>query len=411
MNTQSKLKIFKSGGYDYLYVYYKLGKNMLRIPTNQKVIKGKMTQDLLFSSKVEGYEAKNNEIMQLKMKVDDYVFVKLREYFPIISQKECKKFIQERYMRGDLLSGKRYEPLPEKTDSDKSLVGFIDDYIKYRKDRSTTRNTLKEFTTMKNRVKAFDSDRKATTYLQEINLTWSDAFEKFLLKKQYGSGTIEKTYTILITVLYHYYRRTDELKINLSDKFTYPAFKRGKKSKNLANPLTIEQFELLFNHNFKEPHLELTRLRFCLQCSTGLRFSDIHRITPEMIDKGRIVIKPQKTQHIKNEPIYIDLNRFSQTILEQLNYNTTDLKIENAPYNRDIKTMFQKIQVEKPDLKFKTNYSSHNGRDTFISICVQKGIDYKTILLWTGQSSYSVMDRYISNTDEYKNDQMKKAFG
>ena len=72
--------------------------------------------------------------------------------------------------------------------------------------------------------------------------------------------------------------------------------------------------------------------------------------------------------------------------------------------------MFEKMQTEKPDLKFKADYGSHCGRDTFISICVQQGVDFKTILTWTGQSSYSILDRYISATNQYKAGQMQKAF-
>jgi integrase len=421
MNTQSQIKVFSSSGYDYLYIYFKLGKNMLRIPTEQTLVEGKMTKEMLFSAKVEDYETKNKKIIEIKSKVDDYLSVKLKEHYPTISQKECKKFIQERYMRGDLFSGKRYEPLKPVVEN-KSLVNYIEDYIEYRKSKNTRRNTAKEFTTMLNRVKAFDLHNKQTTYLNDINFTWSDKFEEYLNNKAkngkdendkdkygYDSGTVEKTYTILITVLYHFYSRKDEQNIELSDKFTLAGFKRGAKSRNLANPLTFEQFQVLFKHKFDEEYLELTRIRFCLQCSTGLRFGDIHRITEENIDNDRIVIEPAKTAHL-NKIIYIDLNIFSKSILEQLHYNTYALKIENAPYNRNIKTMFKKMQIKKPELKFRDDYGSHCGRDTFISICVQKGVDFKTILLWTGQTSYTVMDRYIFATDEYKAGQMKKAF-
>jgi integrase len=411
MNSESKLKVFKSIGYDYLYVYYKLGKNMLRIPTGEQVVKGKMTKDLLFNSKVEDFERKNKEILELKLKVNAYIMAKSREYYPTISQKECKKFLQEFYMRGDLMSGKKYvplQPLPILPDS-KPLIKYIEDYIEYRKARSTPRNTLKEFTTVKNRLKGFDDDRKHATYFEDINIIWSDEFERYLLKKNYNKGTIEKSYTILITVLYHYYERKDGLKINLPDKFTFSGFKRGEKSKNKANPLTFEQFDTLFKHKFEENYLELTKIRFCLQCSTGIRFGDINRITKENIDSERIILIPKKTErhNIKAE---IDFNPYSKAILEQLDFNTTSLKIENAPYNRNIKIMFAKMQEKYPDLKYQSIYGSHNARDTFISIAVQAGVDFKTILTWTGQSSYSIMDRYISTTNEYKTGQMKKAF-
>ena len=128
-----------------------------------------------------------------------------------------------------------------------------------------------------------------------------------------------------------------------------------------------------------------------------------------MINDNRIIIKPVKTER-HNITAEIDLNPYSTEILANLNYNTSVLKIENAPYNRNIKTMFEKMQKDKPDMKFRADYGSHCGRDTFISICVQAGVDYKTILTWTGQSSYSILDRYISTTNQYKAGQMQKAF-
>ena len=87
MKTQSQLKVFKSAGYDYLYIYYRLGKNLLRIPTNEKIVEGKMTQAMLFSAKVENYEERNREITELKYKVDSYIQAKLREHYPTIMEK------------------------------------------------------------------------------------------------------------------------------------------------------------------------------------------------------------------------------------------------------------------------------------------------------------------------------------
>lgn len=287
----------------------------------------------------------------------------------------------------------------------------VEKYIAYRKSRATPRNTLKEFVTVKNRIKSFETKIGKETYLEDINITWSDKFESYLIQKKYMAGTIEKTYTILRTILYHFFRRREEMGIRLSDKFTYPEFKRGEKSKNLANPLTKEQLDVLFKHKFEDPKLEKTKIRFCLQCATGLRYSDLHLITPDKISKRRIVITPVKTRRKKPKPIYINLNKYSNGILRTLKFDTTGLKIENAPYNRNIKVMFRIMMEEYPEMKFKENMTSHCGRDTFISICVQKGIDFKTILQWTGQSSYSILDRYIYTTDAYKSKQMKKAFG
>lgn len=419
MNTQSKLKINKSGGHEYIIIYFKKGKDMLRIPTDEEVAKGKMTEKLLFTAKVEDYQSKNKKILNLKQKVDTYILMESQAQFPRYNQRKCIRFITHdiesigrgspKYQRISALAEKFEKAQKVGNKETKTLVQYIDDYIQYRKDRNTTRNTAKEFTTMKNRVTKFDEDRKNTSHLSDINFTWSDSFEKFLLKKSYNTGTIEKTYTILITVLNHFYIRKEELKLNLSDKFKLKGFKRGEKSRNMANPLTFEQFKTLFNHKFDEEYLEKTRIRFCLQCSTGLRYSDMHRITPELINADRIIIKPVKTDR-HNITAEIDLNQYSTELLSNLNYDSSGLKIENAPYNRNIKAMFEKMQADKPDMKYKTDYGSHCARDTFISICVQSGVDFKTILTWSGQKSYTIMDRYISTTNVYKADQMSKAF-
>jgi hypothetical protein len=411
MNTQSKLKITKSNGYEYLIVYYKKGRDILRIPTGQEVVKDKMTKGLFFTAKVEDYYAKNIKLEKLLNGVDAYVRFELQRPNPRFFQNDCLEFLKDG--RSFIYEGKSTKDkelskiVTDKKDT-KPLVKYIDEYVQYRKDRNTTRGTAKEFTTLLNRVKKYDSSRKKTTVLSDINFVWSDSFEKFLLKK-YTLGTIEKTYTILITILNHYYVRKDELNINLSDKFRLRGFKRGEKSRNMANPQTFEQFKTLYNHKFDDDYLEKTRIRFCLQCSTGLRFSDMYRITPKMINDNRIIIKPVKTER-HNITAEIDLNQFSTEILANLNFDTSGLKIENAPYNRNIKTMFEKMQTDKPDMKFRADYGSHCGRDTFISICVQAGVDFKTILTWTGQSSYSILDRYISTTNQYKAGQMQKAF-
>jgi site-specific recombinase XerD len=419
MNTQSKLKVNKSGGHDYLIIYFKRGNDMLRIPTDEKVVKGKMTEKLLFNAKVDDYQSKNKKILNLKERVDKYILMESYSTHPRYDQRKCIRFITHdieilgrgspKFQRISALAERFKDSENVGNKETKTLVQYIDDYIQYRKDRNTVRGTAKEFTTLLNRVKKFDIDQKKSTVLSDLNFTWSDSFEKYLLKMKYNTGTIEKSYTILITVLNHYYIRKEELKLNLSDKFKLKGFKRGEKSRNMANPLTLEQFKTLYNHKFDEDYLEKTRIRFCLQCSTGLRFSDMYRITPDLINENRIMIKPVKTER-HNITAEIDLNPYSTEILANLNYNTSVLKIENAPYNRNIKTMFEKLQKDKPDMKYKADYGSHCGRDTFISICVQQGVDFKTILTWTGQSSYSILDRYIHATNEYKAGQMQKAF-
>jgi hypothetical protein len=83
--------------------------------------------------------------------------------------------------------------------------------------------------------------------------------------------------------------------------------------------------------------------------------------------------------------------------------------LQNQPYNRNIKEIFNILREKHPELKYKT-YTSHNFRDTFISNAVQARINCKSILKWVGQTSYSIMDRYIHLIPEFEKEEMSKMF-
>lgn len=292
---------------------------------------------------------------------------------------------------------------PEKKASVKGITDYFDDYITHRKSNKASRGTWKEFITVKNRLIKYEKHIGRKLFFQDMNLTFSDNFAVWMHGIPYEASTIEKTFTVLKTFLNHYYKRRNEVRIQLDDTFREREFKKGKKSANPANPLTYKEFVELSKMKFDSEVLEKTKDRFILQCSTGLRYSDIDKITPDKINKGRIMINPVKTQETKEEnTIYINLNKYSRSILKKYEYDTTSLKISNQKYNLNLKTLFDKLEWEKR--------TSHNGRDTFISICVMKKIPLEVILEWTGQGSYSILKRYIKVPDDHKKQEMNRAF-
>ncbi|HOT17422.1 MAG TPA: phage integrase SAM-like domain-containing protein [Bacteroidales bacterium] len=296
----------------------------------------------------------------------------------------------------------------------KNLVHYIEEYYSYRKKLGHAAGTVKEFKTVMNRVKNFDDDNNRITYLKDIDLLWSDAFELWMTGKKYSQGTIEKTYTILKTVLNYYYERRKQLNIQLSEDFKYKSFKRGKKSKNKPNPLSYKQVMFLYNYRFteKEKHFETIRKMVLIQCFTGCRYNDIKRFRPSNFEnKGWLIFMPTKTSRYDIEASQ-PLNKYADALFKEVNYDTSGYKMQNQPYNRAIQSMLKNL-AEKDDckeLQFKTNHTSHNFRDTFISQAVQSGINFKSIITWVGQSSYSIMDRYIDLSPEFNKREMSKLY-
>ncbi len=291
----------------------------------------------------------------------------------------------------------------------KTLVDYIADYHKFRVGQSAKRGTTKEFVTVKNRVNNFDIWNKKKTYFENINISWSNVFERYLREKKYSNGTIEKTYTILYTVLNYYYELKDELGIELSDKFKSKKFKRGKKSCNKPNPLTWVQLLTLSKHNFEEAHLKKTQKMILLQCHTGMRYGDIKRIRPNNITKDdTLKFIPAKTEHHDIEVVQ-PLNPWSKSLFEEVNNDTSCYDYTNQTYNRYIDNIFDIMREQYPDDEF-TEYDSHNFRDTFISNAVQASVNWKSILQWVGQTSYKIMDRYIHLSPEFERGEMEKMY-
>jgi len=292
----------------------------------------------------------------------------------------------------------------------KCLVDYIDDYHQRRKKKGDKHGTVKEFLTVRNRMKRFDDSRDKKTLTKDVNITWSDDLEIWMKGEGFADGTIEKTYTILKTVLHFLWEIRDEKNIEMTDKFKSKYFKRGTKSKNKPNPITMDQLKTLYNHQFASDRLNKTKKMICIQSFTGMRYDDIKRIRPDNIDNGYLLYRPVKTEHHEID-VEQPLNPFSKALFEEVDNNTSCYSYHNQPYNDNIKDVFKEMIVKYPDLEYKDNYTSHNFRDTFISNAVQKSVNWKSIIGWVGQTSYTMMDRYIGLTKPFEEGEMKKLYG
>jgi site-specific recombinase XerD len=291
--------------------------------------------------------------------------------------------------------------------SNKTLTNYLDDYIEYRKSNNTPRGTLKEFTTCKNRLIRFEDAQKTKLNFDDIGFIFSDKLAQFLRREKFMEGTIHKTFTILVTFLNHYYDRKDEYNIKLSDIFRSRKFKAGEPSKNDPEPLSIEELRTLALHKFASEAQNKMKDRFLFQCNTGARYSDAFILTPANIIGPCIEYKPVKTVHKKDNRVICPLNDISKRILSKYDNDMSKLKISNQKYNAGLFDMFN-VLIEKYPETFKQTYTSHNGRDTFITNCLENGIDVPTLLTMVGQESYATMKRYYKPTRSNSIEKMKR---
>jgi hypothetical protein len=150
----------------------------------------------------------------------------------------------------------------------------------------------------------------------------------------------------------------------------------------------------------------------CIQAYTGMRYEDIKTIRPEQIVDDFLCFRPLKTAHLP-KPIDVEqaLNKYSRALFAEVDNDTSGYSYSNQPYNVSIKDVLIEMKKDYPKLKFKTDHTSHNMRDTFISNAVMKKISWKAIIEWVGQRDYKMMDRYVKTTRGFEEKEMETLYG
>ena len=83
------------------------------------------------------------------------------------------------------------------------------------------------------------------------------------------------------------------------------------------------------------------------------------------------------------------------------------MKVSNQKYNDSLELMFQELNRHHEGIF--DIYTSHNGRDTFISFMNLEGFDVPSILSFVGQSSWVEMKKYTKIFNKHSSEQMNKT--
>lgn len=162
---------------------------------------------------------------------------------------------------------------------------------------------------------------------------------------------------------------------------------------------------------------------FCFTCFTGLRYSDVAKLSKADVRDTFITIVTQKT----TDGLKIELNKYSKSILDK--YKNVQFKndkvlpvISNEKMNAHLKEMGEVAGIKESQriVYFKGNerieevhpkYSlltTHCGRRTFIVNALYLGIPAEVVMRWTGHSDYKAMKPYVKIVDDLKVQEMNK---
>jgi integrase len=421
MNTRLMIEATKANKAGDCTVYVEVSvstkgekKKAVRIPTNIKV-------------NSDSWSPKSQSI--IRGKSHDYYKVNQM----LIAQKETvTEIIAELSQKGKFQLSEIKQRYIERTAP--VILGFFEIYDAFLaiKDKSMSRNGVKDFKTLKTHLQGFEKFRRNKIILSEIDNVFFEKFEIYLsslkiIEKVKDSDEVKEKSFADSTIL----KNLQTLRIFLNGQHDRGmpinvAYKKYKiKSKPLPALITLEpdEFRLLLTKLDNE-RLEKVRQLFVLQCSTGLRYSDAVKIRKNHVRNNVIFMNSTKTR----QKLQIPLNENSLEILTMCNFDASSITISNQKYNDYIKELCEHVGITQPIMRisYRGNkeiqepmkkseiMSSHHGRRFFITQNLINGVRPEVIMSMTGHVDFRSFKKYIAITDQTRVNAMElwsKVFG
>jgi integrase len=320
------------------------------------------------------------------------------------------------------------EKYKKKTKKEKSSNEVFEFMEKYLKDHEATREagSLSVYKSVKNHLQNYCKASGKKVTFDNIDYNFFQSFQAYLLKDKknekgervpgLNNTTVAKQLSTIKTFLN--YARTQGIAV--SDKFR--DFKIKKESLEVI-ALTNEEFESLYKMDLKDnKKLSQTRDVFCFACVTGLRYSDLKQLRREHLKHEEIKLTVTKTKR----PLTIPLVPISKDILSRYDDQHKPLPvISNKNLNLYIKELCKKAGIIEPieiirfngAKRIATTYPKydligvHNGRKTFASLSLEKGMSAEEVMSIGGWTDYKSFKRYVKVTEKRNKVVMSNAWG
>lgn len=253
--------------------------------------------------------------------------------------------------------------------------------------------------------------------LDHISSEWVAGLITYLTTKRGLLNTsIDKTLRILKSVLYWAqgqglyekdYRRFFDVRL------------KGIDANRAEVYLTWEELSSLVSVDLRLHSERVARDLFCFLCFTGLRYSDLKKLTHDSITPTSIRYYAQKTDQL----IEVNLNDHARAILTKYEGGDTPLPpMAEQRLNRTLKSVCEQAGINAPVTRLRYSgrhrieetlkkyevITSHVGRHTFVVQALTLGIPSEVIRKYTGHKTEATMRPYIAIADTLKAQEMEK---
>ena len=265
--------------------------------------------------------------------------------------------------------------------------------------------TVFQFHNLKRHLQKFEKHTKTRIDFENINLGFYKSLLEYLtISLNSAPNTVGKLMTNLKVVL----REAYEDGITKNDFYRNRAFISPNSVSDTVY-LTLEEVNAIYELDLRyKPSYERVRDIFIIGCFTGLRYSDLVQITPNLIDGNMINLVQTKT----NNRIIVPIRPIVAKILKK--YNNELPKISNQKFNAYLYEICKMVDILSKECEVKSirggkKYSetkpkyelisSHTARRTFATNEFKIGdLSVQDIMSITGHRTTKAFYKYIRET-------------
>lgn len=391
------------------------GKTTIYIQYTHKSVKKKFSTGL--SIEPERWNEKSSKAIGTSQEVQEFN-ASLQ-----VSKRRIDKIMQDAIIAGEdptiALVTERLKALstPALVSEKPAPTEFLDVYSQLIEATTATKaqGTIRHYKSSLNHLKTYGLLRQMTLTFDSITTAFYHDFVTYLTTDlEMTNGTVNNQLKRLKVVMAY------ALDQGLTHNIAFRKFKALQHTEPDVVYLTQSELQTLVATDLTAvPKLARVRDLFILACTTGLRQSDFSTISPDSVDNDQLVLRTVKTRSW----LRIPLNQYSRSVLER--YPDGLPKLSQQKFNDFVKELGKHCGIDKPTLvvhyrgskrieervpKY-TLLSSHTGRRTFVTQCIERGMSLEMIREFTGHKDISALLRYAKIANQHKTIQMEKAWG
>ena len=301
-------------------------------------------------------------------------------------------------------------------DSKKDIFKLFDSFLKVVKKTKTYR-TYQKFDSIKTALKEYaEANNLRNIYPSDITNIFLTDFSAYLTEeREIAIATLNKYQSGFNTFMDYV---SKDLKI--IDNLSYREFKKVSRKKISETKVVLlkEHIRKIIKYKPQNKRYELVKDLFLFQIFTGIRYSDLERVTKSFVINDQLSFTMFKT----TTGVSIPLHKKAKSILRKYNYEIGTQAKSLKNYNLDLKALCRSagLTEEVSTLKLKLTdkidestplcdlISSHVGRTTFITNCLISGISPFIVMSYSGHKKIETLEYYMKLAGNTSQDAFQK---